>query len=94
MKKVFYIIIIFALIGCGKNSLIIPPEEDEKFNVEVDYLDETESVVEFLNSAQTGLLTSEMMKPMGLVVLSHSQFISESGDRYDTTFAYALFRDA
>lgn len=94
MKKVFYIIIIFTLIGCGKNSLIIPPDEDQQSNVEVNYLDETESVVEFLNSAQIGILTSEMMNPMGLIVLSHSQFISESGNRYDTTFAYALFRDA
>ncbi|CUS76695.1 hypothetical protein JGI7_02315 [Candidatus Kryptonium thompsonii] len=93
MKKVFYIIIILALFGCGKNSLIIPPDEDGKLNVEVNYLDETEPVIEFINSAQTGILTSEMMNPMGLIVLSYSQFISESGSRYDTTVAYALFRD-
>ncbi len=94
MRKVFYIIIALALIGCGKNSLIITPEEDEKLNVEVIYLDETEPVVEFLNSAQTGLLTSEMMNSMGLIVLSYSQFVSELGNKYDTTLAYALFRDA
>ncbi|CUS99924.1 hypothetical protein JGI3_01674 [Candidatus Kryptobacter tengchongensis] len=93
MKKIIYIILALGLLGCSKNPLIITPEEEEKFNLEVIYLDETEPVIEFLNSAQTGLLTSEMMGPGGLVVLSYYQFVDDFGNRYDTTLAYALFRD-
>lgn len=94
MKRLLYIALAFTIInGCGKNPITIEPVDEEKQKTEVIYLDETESVIEFLNSAQTGLTTSEMMSSPGLVVLSYSQFIDESGNSYDTTFAYAVFRD-
>ncbi|MEN3038457.1 MAG: hypothetical protein ABDI07_04770 [Candidatus Kryptonium sp.] len=96
MKK-FLFPHIFSLIvllgGCGKDSIIITPPEEENFKIEVIYLDETESVVEFLNPAKTGLLTSETMHPPSLIMLSYSQFIDNFGNKYDTTFTYALFRD-
>ncbi|MCX7762070.1 MAG: hypothetical protein N2252_04425 [Candidatus Kryptonium sp.] len=95
MKKFpfHYIVSLIVLFGCGKDSIIITPPEEENFKVEVVYLDETESIVEFLNPAQTGLLTSETMRPPSLIMLSYSQFIDDLGNKYDTTFAYALFRD-
>ncbi len=93
MKKFLYIALTLLILnGCGKNSLIITPDEEEQ-KIEVNYLNETESTIDFLNCAQTGLLTSEMMNPPGLIVLSYSKFIDESGNTYDTTFAYAVFRD-
>lgn len=93
MRKFLYIVFTLLFInGCGKNSLIITPDEEEQ-KVEVNYLNETESVIDFLNCAQTGILTSEMMNPPGLIVLSYSKFIDESGNTYDTTLAYAVFRD-
>lgn len=93
MRRLIYIVSALLIInGCGKNSLIITPDEEEQ-NVEVNYLNETESVIDFLNCAQTGILTSEMINPPGLIVLSYSKFIDESGNTYDTTFAYAVFRD-
>ncbi len=93
MKKFLYIAFTLLILnGCGKNSLIITPDEEEQ-KIEVNYLNETESNIDFLNCAQTGLLTSEMMNPPGLIVLSYSKFIDESGSTYDTIFAYAVFRD-
>lgn len=92
MKKILYITLAFLLLSCFKNSLIITPEEG-KYNVEVVYLDETESVIEFLNSSQIGLLTSETITPAGLIVLSHYQFIDDFDSVHDTTLAYAVFRD-
>ncbi len=93
MKKIFNIAFALILIsGCGKNSIIVPPEITQE--TEIVYLsNETESVIEFLNPAQTGLMTSEMMDTQGFVMLSYSQFVDETGNYYDTTIAYAVFRD-
>lgn len=95
MKKFLHIILALIVIfnGCGKNSLIITPTDEEKQQTEVVYLDETESIIDFLTPVQTGILNSEMMNSPGLVVLSYSQFIDEFGNRFDTTLAYAVFRD-
>jgi hypothetical protein len=92
MKKVFYITLVSLMLGCGKNSLIINPTNEETQKTEVLYLDESEPVIEFLNPFQTGMMNSEMMSNPGLLVLSYSQFIND-GRTYDTTLAYALFRD-
>jgi hypothetical protein len=92
MKKVFYITFVSLMLGCGKNSLIINPTNEETQKTEVLYLDESEPVIEFLNPFQTGMMNSEMMSNPGLLVLSYSQFIND-GRTYDTTLAYALFRD-
>jgi hypothetical protein len=92
MKKVFYITIVSLMLGCGKNSLIINPTNEETQKTEVLYLDESEPVIEFLNPFQTGMMNSEMMSNPGLLMLSYSQFIND-GRTYDTTLAYALFRD-
>lgn len=93
MKKVFYIALVSLIFGCGKNSLIINPIDEETQKTEVLYLDESEPVIEFLNPFQTGMMNSEMMSTPGLFVLSYSQFINEIGETFDTTLAYALFRD-
>jgi len=92
MKKVFYITLVSLMLGCGKNSLIINPTNEETQKTEVLYLDESEPVIEFLNPFQTGMMNSEMMSNPGLLVLSYSQFLND-GRTYDTTLAYALFRD-
>jgi hypothetical protein len=92
MKKVFYITLVSLMLGCGKNSLIINPTNEETQKTEVLYLDESEPVIEFLNPFQTGMMNSEIMSNPGLLVLSYSQFIND-GRTYDTTLAYALFRD-
>jgi len=92
MKKVFYITFVSLMLGCGKNSLIINPTNEETQKTEVLYLDESEPVIEFLNPFQTGMMNSEMMSNPGLLVLSYSQFLND-GRTYDTTLAYALFRD-
>jgi hypothetical protein len=92
MKKVFYITLVSLMLGCGKNSLIINPTNEETQKTEVLYLDESEPVIEFLNPFQTGMMNSEMMSNPGLLVLSYSQFIND-GRTYNTTLAYALFRD-
>ncbi len=81
------------MFGCGKNSLIINPSDEETQETEVLYLDESEPVVEFLNPFQTGMMNSEMMSTPGLLLLSYSQFVNEIGKTFDTTLAYALFRD-
>jgi hypothetical protein len=91
MKKVFYITLVSLMLGCGKNSLIINPTNEETQKTEVLYLDESEPVIEFLNPFQTGMMNSEMMSNPGLLVLSYSQFLND-GRTYDTTLAYALFR--
>ncbi len=95
MKKFLHITLALVIIfnGCGKNSFIITPADEEKQQMEVVYLDETESIIDFLTPVQTGILNSEMMSSPGLVVLSYSQFIDESGNRFDTTLSYAVFRD-
>ncbi len=95
MKKLLHIILALTIIfnGCGKNSLIVTPADEEKQQMEIVYLDETESIIDFLTPAQTGILNSEMMSSPGLIVLSYSQFVDERGSSSDTTFAYALFRD-
>ncbi len=92
MKKVFYITLVSLMLGCGKNSLIINPTNEETQKTEVLYLDESEPVIEFLNPFQTAMMNSEMISNPGLLVLSYSQFLND-GRTYDTTLAYALLRD-